>query len=524
MAVAPTYPGVYIEEIPSGVRTIAGVATSIAAFVGWAPRGATDRATLILSWGDYEREFGGLSLDSYLSYAVYHFFQNGGRQAYVVRLIARRSPDANEAESPEPAVRATASLFAPVAENATPRKVASLAASNEGAWGNSYGVTITDHPQERTRFGLSVMSVDADGKATIVETFENLSMDLADSRFVESVVNGNSRILTATIESGATIRPARGGSNTEGSTPYTPLAGGADGGVLSPDEDTFETTLLEAIDQLDRIDLFNLLCVPGETNEVTLQALQTFCRERRAFLIADAPNQSFTDMMSGPDTQLTGTDAINAAYYFPWVRSPDPLQENRPRAFPPSGFVAGLYAKTDASRNVSKAPAGTDATVIGAVGLEYNLTDAENGILNVQAVNCLRTFPVYGTVVWGARTLRGNDAIGSEWKYVPVRRLALFLEESLYRGTQWIVFEPNGNGLWAQIRLNIGSFLQDLFRQGLFQGTSPREAYFVKCDAETTTQSDIDRGIVNIVVGFAPLKPAEFVIIKFQQMAGQTIS
>jgi hypothetical protein len=406
----------------------------------------------------------------------------------------------------------------------TAAKIASLAASNEGAWGNAYGVTITDHPQDPTRFGLSVVSVDADGKVTIVETFENLSIAPADSRFVESVVNGSSGLLTATVESGATTRPASGGANTEGPIHYTPLEGGEDGATLAPNDAAFETALLGALDQLDRIDLFNLLCVPGETSPTTLQLLQTFCRERRAFLIADAPNENFTKMMSGPDAQLTGVDAINAAYYFPWVRSPDPLQQNRPRAFPPSGFVAGLYAKTDANRNVSKAPAGTDATIVGAVGLEYTLTDAENGILNVQAVNCIRTFPVYGTVVWGSRTLRGNDAIGSEWKYVPVRRLALFLEESLYRGTQWVVFEPNDTALWAQIRLNIGSFLQNLFRQGLFQGTSPRDAYFVKCDAETTTQSDIDRGIVNIVVGFAPLKPAEFVIIKFQQMAGQTVS
>ena len=149
------------------------------------------------------------------------------------------------------------------------------------------------------------------------------------------------------------------------------------------------------------------------------------------------------------------------------------------------------------------------------------LTDPENGELNPLGINCLRTFPATGTVVWGARTLQGADRLASEWKYIPVRRTALYIEESLFRGTQWVVFEPNDEPLWAQIRLNVGAFMQNLFRQGAFQGQTPRDAYFVKCDKETTTQNDINLGIVNIVVGFAPLKPAEFVVIKLQQIAGQ---
>jgi phage tail sheath protein FI len=218
---------------------------------------------------------------------------------------------------------------------------------------------------------------------------------------------------------------------------------------------------------------------------------------------------------------LTGDDSINAAFYFPWVNAPDPLQENRPRAFPPCGFVAGLYARTDASRGVWKAPAGTEASLSGVTGVTVPLTDKENGVLNPQAIDCIRTFPIYGTVIWGARTLQGHDERGSEWKYVPVRRMALFIEETLYRSLKWVVFEPNDEPLWSQIRLNVGAFMHGLFRQGAFQGSTPGEAYFVKCDSETTTQNDINMGIVNIVVGFAPLKPAEFVIIKIQQMAGQ---
>jgi phage tail sheath protein FI len=170
---------------------------------------------------------------------------------------------------------------------------------------------------------------------------------------------------------------------------------------------------------------------------------------------------------------------------------------------------------------VWKAPAGSEASVSGASGLVITMSDPENGQLNPRAINCLRTLPVYGTVVWGARTLHGDNDRGSEWKYVPVRRTALFIEESLYRGTQWVVFEPNDEPLWAQIRLNVGAFMQNLFRQGAFQGRTPREAYFVKCDRETTTQNDINLGIVNIHVGFAPLKPAEFVVLRIQQIAGQ---
>jgi phage tail sheath protein FI len=211
----------------------------------------------------------------------------------------------------------------------------------------------------------------------------------------------------------------------------------------------------------------------------------------------------------------------NGAAYFPRLRLGDPLNNFQLRTFAPSGVIAGLYARTDAARGAWKAPAGTEATLSGVQGAVYKLTDNENGVLNPLGLNCIRLFPVYGPVSWGARTLVGADADASEWKYVPVRRFALFLEESLYRGTKWVVFEPNDEPLWSQIRLNVGAFMQTLFRQGAFQGTTPQQAYFVKCDSETTTQADIDSGVVNILVGFAPLKPAEFVVIKIRQIAGQ---
>jgi len=276
------------------------------------------------------------------------------------------------------------------------------------------------------------------------------------------------------------------------------------------------------------VDLFNILCLPGvtdfELNDaiVVLSTAVSFCKQRRAFLIIDCPESwlSFDDAID----KLADFDSIrseNAAMYFPRVKMPDPLDDNRLRTFPPCGIAAGIYARTDSERGVWKAPAGQEATLAGVRSMVYKLNDRENGMLNPLALNCLRTFPVIGPIIWGARTLDGADVLASEWKYIPVRRTALFIEESLYRGLKWVVFEPNDEPLWSQIRLNVGAFMHRLFRQGAFQGSTPREAYFVKCDSETTTQTDINLGIVNIVVGFAPLKPAEFVIIKIQQIAGQ---
>jgi phage tail sheath protein FI len=284
---------------------------------------------------------------------------------------------------------------------------------------------------------------------------------------------------------------------------------------------------------LNRVDIFNLLCVPAETDVTTIQGLSKYCAEKRAMFIADCPQDATISAMStsgpvgvnAPATTLVslagGGNPENAAYYFPWVEAADPLFGNRPNFFPPCGFVAGIYAATDASRGVWKAPAGIEAGLKGASGLKTALTDAENGLMNVKAVNCLRQFKTFGNVVWGARTMQGADEFGSQWKYVPVRRTALYIESSLYNGTKWVVFEPNDETLWGHIRLNVGSFMQGLFLQGAFQGTTPQQAYFVKCDAENNAQASIDLGVVNILVGFAPLHPAEFVVIQIQQKAGK---
>jgi phage tail sheath protein FI len=314
---------------------------------------------------------------------------------------------------------------------------------------------------------------------------------------------------------------------------------GANGTGLPQTSDLIgNQSLFSGIYALDKVDAFNLLCIPEATRanpgnpnalDVTVDpnaiyaAAIAYCDAKRAMLLLDCPPYVYTTSaaIDWKTTGLTVSDPNGAAFY-PRLRLPDPLNSYQLRTFAPCGVVAGLYARIDSSRGVWKAPAGIESTLSGVQSLVYKMTDAENGVLNPLGLNCFRTFPVYGSVLWGARTLVGADADASQWKYVPVRRVALFLESSLYQGTQWVVFEPNDEPLWSAIRLNIGSFMQNLFLQGYFQGQTPDQAYFVKCDSETTTQTDIDNGVVNIVVGFAPLEPAEFVVIQIQQMSGQS--
>jgi phage tail sheath protein FI len=512
-----TCPGVYIQEIPSGVRTITGVSTSITVFIGWASKGPVDKAQRIFSWQDFERYFGGLDSRSLLGYSVASFFANGGTDAYIIRLV-----NLNKDKPEESATSGTATIDNKI----------TLTAKNHGEWGNHYRINTKKRTDDPKRFQLQVLYFDKiteqnNKLGALVESFENLSMDQNDSRFVINVINEDSTILNATLVGNPTTPPDDPAVSKETGPALTPLTKGSDGIILKPNDGNFEKFLINEgeIPLLNQIDLFNILCVPGESTKSTISFLEGYCRKKRAFLIVDSPeDKKFSDFeqpKNSPINGITGEDSINAAFYFPWLKIPDPLTENRSKDVPPCGFMAGIYSRTDANRGVFKAPAGIDASLTGVTSTTETINDNQNGVLNQQGVNCIRNFPVYGTVAWGARTLRGNDEIGSEWKYIPVRRLALFIEESLFRGTKWVVFEPNDEPLWSQIRLNIGAFMHNLFRQGAFQGSKPQDAYFVKCDKETTTQNDINLGIVNIIVGFAPLKPAEFVVIKIQQMAGQ---
>jgi uncharacterized protein len=521
MPTTPTYPGVYIEEVPSGVRTIIGVATSITAFVGRALRGPVNEPVRIQSFADFERVFGGLWVESTMSYAVQHFFLNGGTDALIVRLTSGA---------------ATAEFS--LAPSAGPDNL-ELHAGSPGAWGSNLRLIVDDvidpDADPNTVFNLSAIEIDpSTNQPRQSEVFRNVSVEPDAPRYVGTVLRQESALLRLPDPYPATLpaaRPANVGDPDDLSTAAVPTTVGNDGVALVAAQynGVGTSNAKEGIYALRKADLFNLLCVPPPTratdmDEAVITDAIKFCRDHRAMMIVDAPSSWRTAAAAVAGISSFSSSVARddyAAVYFPRVRMADPLKENRVEEFAPCGVVAGAIARTDAQRGVWKAPAGQEATMIGVRGLAVDLTDGENGQLNPLGLNCLRAFPVVGNVVWGARTYRGADQLASEWKYVPVRRMALYLEETLYRNLKWVVFEPNDEPLWAQIRLNIGAFMQDLFRQGAFQGTSPREAYLVKCDKETTTQNDINRGVVNILVGFAPLKPAEFVVIRLQQMAGR---
>lgn len=268
---------------------------------------------------------------------------------------------------------------------------------------------------------------------------------------------------------------------------------------------------------LEKADLFGLLCIPPvqgvDIARQTRDAAAAYCARRRALFIAD-PSSSWQSAAQAKAGIHAGfmTHTAHAALFFPFVKAADQ------RIVAPCGAVAGVLARTDAAQGVWKAAAGRDATLKGMSGPTVPLSAAQNAELNDLGINCLRSFPGSGTVVWGSRTLAGITQPSPEWKYIPVRRLASLIEESIARGTRWVTFEPNDEPAWATLRLQVGAFLHGLFKRGAFAGQRPQESYFVKCDRTTMTQGDIDAGLVNVEVGFAPLKPAEFVVVRIQQM------
>lgn len=501
------HPGVYIQELEPDVRTVRGVPTSIVAFIGRARRGPVDTPVRVHGFGEFVRLFGGLWDESPLGYAVSHFFLNGGGDALIVRVHHESAVGARDRATVDVAAEGGGAL--------------QFEASSPGTWGARLRVQV-DHPVigEDAVFHLTIQETDGQTPPTVVaeEKFLRLSLDPANARFVTDVLAEQSALarVVGTLPEGRPLPTAPvefTGTDDDDGLPIDDLD------VANP----AEAAERRGIYALDDADLFNLLCIPpySDTADVgfaTWEAAVAYCTPRRAVVLVDPPSSwtPATDVRAEMPNVVSRSP--NAAFYFPRIKAADPLRENRLREFAPSGAVAGVIARTDAARGVWKAPAGQQATLAGVRELAFVLTDGQNGVLNPRGVNCLRTLPAAGRVVWGARTLAGDDDLASQWAYLPVRRTALFIEESLFRGSQWVVFEPNDERLWSQIRLSLGSFMHGLFRQGAFQGTTPQQAYFVKCDSETNTQGDIDRGVVNIVVGFAPLKPAEFVVVQIQQI------
>lgn len=548
MPVTLSYPGVYVSEIPSGVHAITGVPTSIAAFVGRAVKGGVNAATTVTSYAEYERVFGGLAAYSSMGFAVRDFFLNGGATAVIVRLYRNDPADgakaatvllpagglALEAATPGTwgqSLRVAVDLNVPSGMAASmgvdPATVFNLAVTDTSTGAAEYfnNLTVADHPSRvdrvlKARSNLLAYTAGAAMPAKAAVGFDPVGA-------AEQALQTQRRTVTADpvadAKAVATAKQAVDAANAK-------LVGndGASLGVLDFVPNGGQTAK-KGLYALEGADLFNLLVIPPlDDNGVPPQLVDIaadYCESRRAFYIVDAPvtwdspAKVTAGMAASPDT--VGTRSKNAALFWPRAMEANPFKGGILEAMSPAGAVAGVFARTDAERGVWKAPAGLDATLSGVLDLAYRMTDGENGQINPLGVNALRVKNPAGRIVYGARTLQGDDRLAAEYKYVPVRRVALFIEESAYRGLQWAVFEPNDEPLWASIRLNLGAFMHGLFRQGAFQGKTPAEAYFVKCDSETTTQNDIDLGIVNVVLGFAPLKPAEFVVIGLKQIAGQ---
>ena len=523
----PSYltPGVYIEEIPSGARPIEGVPTSITAFVGMPYRGPANEAVLIGSWDDYVAKFSdptsssGVSnqtdssgeLTDRMALAVRAFYQNGGQAAYICRVTSTSSP-------------APAAASVTLSEGST--DVLTVTATSEGDWAESLHVLIENTPPSGT-FSISIGIRDGSDFAPLAgEEFGEVTMTPSDDNFVEKVVNGGSKLVTVSVEDGATNGP----DDNTSPDPGEPLTGGDAADPGAGDYTSFYNTTLRKIRD------FSIMVLPGrywtqdaaaaDSGNEYINNTKAFCEKHgRSVLIVDPPRN--TELDSSEDvTNLGLPTSTYTALYYPWVTVRNPIYDpdKNPTApstinIQPSSIAAGMWTQTDGRRGVWKAPAGVEAR-ISAAGLQYNAEDLEQSFLNPLGVNCIRNRAGYGRVVWGARTLATKAS--PEWRYVPVRRTAIYIEQSIYNGIQWAVFEPNADPLWSSLRVNIGSFMNSLFRAGAFQGTTANDAYFVRCGlGDTMTQGDIDRGQVIIVVGFAPLKPAEFVILRIQQKVNQ---
>ena len=539
MPITPTYPGVYIEELPSFSHSVTAAPTSVTVFIGYTHPFKTVKfgtAIEIFSFADYQANFGGFFsftpwLPDYTGNAVFQFFANGGSDAWVVGLEPTGYLDVNGQPVKDAQGAGLTLSAASAAIDVAPATVTFTAREPTGV-----------DPSDSIAVQLANVRPDGQGNAgviadiiitygTQVETYRavpaaGIATQLAQSALVEvTVANGP----PATF-------PAAGVHDLSYAT--APPVNSTLINLASYD------AVFQAGSSLDvDVPIFNLMVLPGispvsDLQGAVLSEALAFCEQKRAFFIMDAPPNATTSLVSpAPEDTPPGTTparvvidtvtppvSANGAIYFPYLETINPLTQQR-FVSPPSGFVAGIFAREDASYAVGKAPAGLETTLLGTSGVVAwgRMTDMRQGTLNTYGVNCLRDFPGIGTVVFGARTLVSHNQAFEQWKYVPVRRTALFIEQSLYGSLGWAVFQPNDTPLWNALTQEVNAFMLTLFRQGnYFQGATPSEAFLVQCDSTTTTQADINAGRVNILVGFAPLKPAEFVVVQITQLAGQT--
>ena len=554
MSFAPTYPGIYIQELPSNTHTIAAAPTSVTVFVGYThpfltPTANFTQALEIFSFSDYERLYGGFYqssvIDCNVAYAVNEFFTNGGTDAYVVGLNPASYFDTNG------------------------NNLGSVTAATESvAVGGGAGITFTAvQPTDAVSIGVTLNNFQKDAASNLTtadliltygsqtEVYRKVSLLLKvnsqnNPNYINTRVNQISQLITVGPD---TVYPTTLSGTSYSTTLTTTLPVGAIG-VYNPAD---FLPVFQEDSWLDKVPIFNLLVTPGipgpstkvgdNANAVLSEAL-AFAERKLAFYIMDPPPGDVADGSPGAsnnppwvgdflgstsgDGTYTAPQSPNGALYFPYLVADNPMTglptnaAGNPFTLPPSGYVAGIYAATDASRGVWKAPAGMATTLLDTTGVVSTgiMTDSRQGVLNQIGVNCIRSFPGAGTVVFGARTLVSANTAYQQWMYVPVRRMALFIEQTLKTNLTWAIFEPNDNPLWVALRVSISGFMISLFNQGAFAGDTPSDAFQVKCDSTTTTPADQALGIVNIIVAFAPLRPAEFVVVKIAQLAGQASS
>jgi phage tail sheath protein FI len=503
------HPGVYIEEIERGPRPIEGVATSTVAFLGETERGP-QRPRLVAGYNDYVRWFGGVfARDKFMPHAVNGFFENGGKRAFICRIMDR------------PAAAATKAF-----DDLT------VTAVGPGNWGNQVFVQIKEsttkvpdptNPANSIPMGIRLQAAywsvlpqgfvpfnpfdetDKLPRPARAEDFDDLSLAESSNDFVEKRINGNSTLIEVDLGPAQPPKVLAGGltqlvnGNETGNAPDS-----AD--FIGDDPDPLLRTGLSAI-LLDEFREISLVYAPGVTDKAIRQSVISHCEKQKfRFAVLDcAPH-----VPTPPDPRTDIQESQYAAFYYPWIETPDP-QTGLPKLVPPGGHVLGIYARTDTDRGVFKAPA--NEVVRGALDLEYRIDEKIQDSFNPKGINAIRSFPGRGILLWGARTLSSN----SLWKYVSVRRLFIFLEASIYDGTQWVVFETNNEKLWARVKDTIRLFLRGQWRLGAMMGETEEQAFFVTCDRTTMTQDDILNGRLVCEIGIAPVRPAEFVIFRIFQ-------
>jgi phage tail sheath protein FI len=503
----PNYlsPGVYVQEVEAGSRPIEGVGTAVAAFIGLAEKGPANTPTQVTNWSQFAQTFGGFMEGSYLAHAVYGYFLNGGGTAFVVRVGADGHAPAAQAELPSAKDKAL--------------KGYRVQALEAGAAGNDITVEVAEASQPAD--DTFKLLVSKGGK--VEETYDNVTSKKGRNNVVTAVKTASKLIQLEEIGTAGALEkvPAPGKLTLSGGGQTMPTR-------VTPDEYVGNSADRTGFAGLEAIDTVTMLCVPdlmaahqrGLIDSDQLKAVQlamiAHCElmgDRVAIL--DAPPGLNAQQIREWRVDKAGYDSKYATLYWPWIKVFDPAA-GQATFVPPSGHLAGIWARTDDTRGVHKAPA--NEVIRGAISLELQITKSEHDQLNPQGINAIRAFPGRGIRVWGARTLSSDPA----WRYINVRRLFNYLEGSILAGTQWVVFEPNDQDLWARVNRTISAFLVRVWRDGALFGATPAEAFYVKCDGETNTQETIDAGQLICEIGVAPVKPAEFVVFRIAQFSGGT--